>query len=94
MFYPIAVKALPSYKLHIEYSDGVIGKLDVSHLVGKGVFAFWNDYHNFEKVYISHNRAIAWSDEIDICPDAAYMEITGKTPHEVFPTLRKELVHA
>ncbi len=94
MFYPIDVKALPSYKLHIEFSDGVQGKLDPSHLAGKGIFSFWNDYRNFEKVYISPNHAIAWSDEIDICPDVAYMEITGKAPHEIFPILKKELMHA
>jgi hypothetical protein len=80
--YPIKVKALPGYKIWLEYNDGVKGEIDLSHLVGKGVFALWNDYQNFEKVYITDYRAIAWSEDLDICPDTQYMILTGKTVEE------------
>lgn len=94
MFKPIEVKALQDYKLWVKYADGVEGKVDLSHLVGKGVFALWNDYAAFEKVYIGDYGEIAWSDEIDICPDTVYMKITGKTPEELFPNLKAELMSA
>ncbi|RME74104.1 MAG: DUF2442 domain-containing protein [Chloroflexi bacterium] len=94
MFKPIEVKALPDYKLWVKYADGVEGEVDLSHLVGKGVFVLWNDYAAFEKVYIGEHGEIAWSDEIDICPDTIYMEITGKTPEELFPNLKAELIDA
>jgi len=39
MFKPIQVKVLPNYKLWVKYTDGVEGEIDLSHLVGKGVFS-------------------------------------------------------
>jgi hypothetical protein len=91
---PVAVKALPQYRLWLRYSDGAEGEVDLSHLAGKGVFQFWNDYRNFEKVYISEAGAIAWSDMLEICPDATYMRLTGKTFDELFPERRESLSHA
>ena len=63
------------------------GEVDLRHLVGKGVFALWEDCAAFEQVYIGDVGQIAWSDTIDICPDAVYMQITGETPEELFPSL-------
>ena len=94
MFKPVKVKALPDYKIWLKYSDGVEGEVDFSNLVGKGVFKLWNDYSAFQKVYIGSYGEIAWSDKIDLCPDAIYMEITGKTPEQLFPNLQTEEVHA
>jgi hypothetical protein len=94
MFRPVQVKALPDYRLWIKYADGVEGEIDLSELVGKGVFALWQDPEAFAQVYIGCDGQIAWSDEIDICPDAAYMTITGKKPEELFPNLTAETVYA
>lgn len=94
MFKPIQVKPLPEYRLWIEYADGVAGEVDLSHLAGKGVFALWDDDDTFKQVYIDESDAIAWSEEIALCPDALYMRITGKTPEELFPNLKMEVVHA
>jgi hypothetical protein len=94
MFRPVQVRALPNYKLWVRYSDGVEGKVDLGHLVGKGVFALWDDYSAFEQVYIGSEGQIAWSDTIDICPDTVYMTITGKTPEQLFPNLTTEVVRA
>ena len=94
MFKPVEVKALKNYKLWVKYADGTEGEVDLSHLSGKGIFSIWNDYAVFEKVYIGQYGEIAWSGEIDICPDNVYMEITGKTPEEVFPKLQMELTSA
>ena len=80
MFKPIKIKALEDYNLWVKYSDGVEGVVDLSYLVGKGVFSLWNDYSAFQKVYIGESSEIAWNDRIDICPDSIYMKITGKTP--------------
>jgi len=90
MFKPIRVKPLPNYRLWLEYADGVAGEVNLSHLAGKGVFALWNDYAAFERVYIGDGGAIAWTEEIEICPDAVYMKITGKTPEQLFPSRRVE----
>ena len=85
---PVAVTALPKYKLRVEYADGVSGEVDLSHLVGKGVFAAWNDPTAFEAVGIGDSGQLAWSDEIDLCSDAIYLEITGKSAEDLFPSLK------
>lgn len=94
MFKPIKVKALQKYRLWIEYTDGVKGEVDLSHLAGKGVFSLWNDYTAFENVYIGESGEIAWNEEVDLCSDALYLKVTGKTPEEVFPNLKQEMVYA
>jgi hypothetical protein len=78
----------------VRYSDGVEGEANLAHLVGKGVFSLWNDYAAFQKVYIGAHGEIAWSEEIDLCPDSIYMKITGRTPEELFPSLQTEPVYA
>ena len=88
MFKPVSVKALPGFKLHLRYRDGVEGEVDLSPLVGKGVFALWNDPSAFENVSIGESGEIRWSDQVDLCPDALYLQITGKSPEEVFPSLK------
>ena len=88
MLKPVSVTALPGYKLRVEYADGVTGEVELSHLVGKGVFAAWNDPTVFESVAISDQGEIRWSDDIDLCSDAIYLEITSKSPEDLFPNLK------
>jgi len=94
MIKPLAVKALPNYRVYIKYSDGAEGEIDLSDLVGQGIFEAWRDCHFFEKVRVGGGRQIRWSDEIELCPDALYMKLTGKTPEELFPKLKRELSYA
>ncbi len=89
----VSVKPLPSYRIQVRYSDGMEGEVDLSYLVGKGVFAFWNDHHNFERVFVSESGAVAWNSDIEICPDSIYMKITGKTVEELLLPSRNALSH-
>lgn len=79
MIRPIKVEALSDFRIRLVYTDGVEGIVDLSASVGKGVFAPLADPAFFRKVYIGRFGQIAWSDEIEICPDAAYQEITRTT---------------
>jgi len=88
MLKPTKVTALPGYRLRIRYADGVEGEVDLSHLVGKGVFALWNDPQAFAGVSIGDGGEIRWNDSVDVCSDSLYMEITGKSPEDVFPNLK------
>lgn len=88
IFRPTHVKPLPGYQLHIRYADGVEGDVDLSELAGRGVFSHWDDPGAFERVSIGDSGEIRWSDQVDLCPDALYLEITGKSPEDVFPNLR------
>jgi hypothetical protein len=79
----INIKPVEPYVLWLEYSDGTSGKVNLSHLAGKGVFSFWNDIENFNKVHIGKETgALEWNDEIDICPDSVYLELKNKTFEE------------
>ena len=78
MIRPIKVTALPGCKISVTYADGVSGVVDLSDSVGRGVFAPLQDEAFFKTVHVGDYGQIAWSDEIEICPDAAYLEITGK----------------
>jgi Protein of unknown function (DUF2442) len=75
---PVKVEALPRYRLRVVYSDGVDGTIDLSRNVGTGVFTPLADPTVFATVHVGKHGQIAWSDEIEICPDATYLEMTGK----------------
>lgn len=88
------VKALGQYRLDLVFDDGLRGTVDLSDLVGKGVFAVWRDQGAFEQVEIGSSGELVWSDQVDLCPDALYLKATGKRPEDVFPALRGEATHA
>lgn len=83
MIRPHRVDALPGYRIRVAYPDGVEGVIDLSGDVGRGVFAPLADEAFFQTVHIASYGQIAWSDEIEICPDAAYQEIVSQTSSEV-----------
>ncbi len=78
MIRPTHVEALPGYRIRLMYADGVEGIIDLSADVGRGVFAALSDEAFFRTVHLGQYGQIAWSEDIEICPDAAYEEIKGK----------------
>ena len=84
----IDVTAQSGYKLQLEYDDGVTGEADLSHLVGKGVFAAWTDPSIFQIVIVGKHGQIRWTDTIELCADAMYLQLTNKSPDDLFPSLR------
>jgi len=94
MYKIVKLKVLSDYKIWIKYNDNTEGTIDLSSLVGKGVFSLWNDYEEFKKVTIGDIGELKWGDDIDLCPDSLYLQLTGKHPEEIFPNLKKESVDA
>ena len=90
MINPTKVKALEGYKIWIEFEDGVSGEIDLGHFSGKGVFKKWESHHSFEDVQIVFPyRAIQWggTDELELCTDTFYLQLTGKTYAELVSTI-------
>jgi hypothetical protein len=85
---PLEVKALDNWRIWLRYDDGVQGEVDLSDLHGRGVFRAWDDPAVFRSVRIADHGAIEWSPELDLCPDALYLRLTGKSPREMFPALK------
>ena len=88
------VQVLKNYRLEVAFDDGVCGVVDLSDLVGKGVFDLWRDPQAFEQVRVGSFGELSWGDKIDICPDSLYLKVTGKKPQDIFPALRRESVYA
>ena len=82
------VKPLDNFRIWLRYDDGTEGEVDLSNVAGRGVFGAWNDRTFFEAVRLGSHGAIEWGANIDICPDAMYLQLTGKSPEEVLPALR------
>ena len=80
---PNEVESLPGFRICVSYSDGTKGIIDLSGDVGRGVFAPLADEAFFQTVHIGRYGQIAWSEDIEICPDAAYQEIAGRSVTEV-----------
>ena len=88
MIRPVEVEARKGFRIWLRYSDGAEGEVDLSHLAGRGVFAAWNEPGYFDKVYIAPHQAIAWGDEVDLCPESLYIDLTGKSVEEVMPGVK------
>ena len=89
---PVEVKALPNFRIWLRYDDGTTGDVDLSDLVGRGVLSAWHDIRFFNSVKLGSHGAIEWGSDIDLCPDAMYLRLTGKAPEDIFPSLRS--IHA
>ena len=73
---PTKVEALSDFRIRVAYPDGTEGVIDLSGDVGRGVFTPLADEAFFRTVHVGQFGQIAWSEDIEICPDAAYYDIT------------------
>jgi len=90
----VKVEVLEAYRLRLTFDDGTCGIADLSRLAGQGVFSIWADRRVFSSVRIGGGGELVWSDQVDLCPDALYLQVTGKQPEDVFPALKTERAHA
>ena len=82
----VEVQPLSGYRLHLRYADGVAGDVDLSRLSARASFACGTIRKRFDECRLDAGE-VRWNDEVDLCADALYMEITGKTPEEMFPSI-------
>jgi hypothetical protein len=75
----IDIKPLPNYRLHLKYNDGVQGDIDLSYIVGKGVFKAFLKEDFFNNVWIDETGVPTWENDLDIDPINVYLKITGKS---------------
>ena len=91
----VFARALPGYRLQLRFDDGVEGAVDLSADVDKGVFSIWRDLEVFSRFRVERNgRALVWSDEVDACADALYLEITGMTAEELWSASKPASAYA
>jgi hypothetical protein len=85
---PVEVKALANYRIWLRYDDGTEGEVDLADLAGRGVFKAWDDPAFFGAVRVASHGAVEWGAGLDLCPDALYLRLTGRSPEDLFPVLR------
>lgn len=75
----VRVESRPGYRIWLRFTDGSEGEVDLSHLVGRGVFADWNDPARFAQVKVHPTtRTVCWPGGIDLDPDVLYARLTGR----------------
>lgn len=67
-----AVRALPSYRLEIEFADGVRGVLDYEDRLFGPMMEPLRDPARFAEVGIDEFGVICWPNGADLAPDAIY----------------------
>lgn len=84
----VDVRSLEDYRIWLRFGDDTQGDVDLSDLAGRGVFAAWAHQNVFTAVRVEEGGGIEWPGEIDLCPDALYLRLTGKAVGKVFPALK------
>jgi Protein of unknown function (DUF2442) len=65
----ILCKPKPNYRVWIRFDDGLEGEVDLSDLVGKGVFIAWESVDFFNGVKVDPKTdTLTWEDDIDLDP--------------------------
>ena len=82
---PVAVEPRDGFRIWLRYSDGAEGEIALSHLAGKGVFKAWDDPAFFRTVRLTEYDSIAWGEDLELCPDALYLDLTGKSLSDLMP---------
>ncbi|HMN39924.1 MAG TPA: DUF2442 domain-containing protein [Phycisphaerales bacterium] len=74
-----SASAEPGYVLALTFTDGTAGRVNLAHLVGKGVFAAWRDPAFFAGVQVDpKTRTVCWPGGIDLDPDVLHARAMGK----------------
>ena len=65
----VACKPRPNYCVWIRFDDGLEGVVDLSYLVGEGIFEAWHSLDFFNQVYVDpRSNTLAWGKDIDLDP--------------------------
>lgn len=94
MVRPIQVEARAGHRIWLRYSDGVEGEVDLSAFAGKGVFRIWDDRSCFEQVRVSDHGSVAWTDDVELCADSLYLQLTHKQSDVLFEAGLPPAIHA
>jgi hypothetical protein len=90
----VNVTVLEDYHLELTFDDGKEGVVDLFYLLEKGAFSCWQDRDTFKKVQIGSSGELLWGDQVDLCPDALYLRMTGMNVEDLFPAAKDEAIHA
>ena len=79
MIQAVSVEPRTGYRILLRFEDGAEGEVDLSDMAGRDVFKAWDEPGRFEQVHVAPHGAISWGDDLELCRDALYLELTGKS---------------
>jgi hypothetical protein len=82
LLHVVSVRHAGDYKLHLRFSDGVEGVVDLrDHLHGPA-FEPLRDTSVFARVYLQNGYTVAWPNDLDFAPEFLYdqLAVTGSEP--------------
>lgn len=84
---PLEAAARENHRLWLRYDDGACDEVDLSCLVGQGVFAAWSDPAFHLTARLTPHGSVAWGEDgqVELCADALYLQLTGKSVEEAMP---------
>jgi len=73
----VEVQARPDFKVWVRFEDRLEGEVDLSSLVGRGVFKRWADEpSDFAAVAVDpESGTIVWPGGLDVAPDRLYSDV-------------------
>ncbi len=91
----VGVHAQGTSCLALQYSDGTTGTVDISNeLAAGGVFEPLRDPVAFAQARLGEFGQVEWPGGVELCADAMYLRLVGKSPEEVFPGLTRQQADA
>jgi hypothetical protein len=72
MWRVVKVRALPGFRLEVEFEDGLHGILDYSQRLLGPVFEPLRDPARFAEVGLDEDGVVCWPNGVDLAPDAMY----------------------
>ena len=77
----VACKPIPNYCVWIRFDDGLEGEVDLSDLVGKGVFTVWKSVDFFNQVRVDDKTdTLTWGNDLDLDPYVLREQILKNKP--------------
>ncbi len=70
----VYVKPTNYLELHVKFTDGLEGIVEIKQSFLTGVFEAFKDKEYFNKAYIDHG-VVTWPGELDLAPDAMHEDI-------------------
>ena len=80
---PVQVEPRPGCRIWLRYSDGVSGEIDLADIADTEICRPWRERAFFKRVHINDGGAVAWNNDIKLCPDSLYAELLGITLSEL-----------
>ena len=79
MWRMVKVKALPGFRLEVEFEDGVRGFVDCADKLWGPVFEPLRDPARWAEVGIDPDGVVCWPNGTDLAPDAMYDRLKAQS---------------